>query len=636
MFFRLKNSNSGKVLQLTESYRNDRGKSRQKLVVSLGNLPIPRKLWKIVAKAVEDKIHNIIPIPTLFNQHTPEVQEWIDYVYSRYNRKHIKDSNVDTISGNNQKEAWEKPIETIDGVIIDGISHSDTTTLGPELLGYYAWNELRMSDCLRDCGFNDSQINMAALSTISRLSEPMTENAIETDYLFNSSLPELMDFSSSTIGLKDRLYRVSDKLLKNSNFIENHLCKSQNLHFKFNDTIILYDLTNTHFEGICAKNSKAKRGKNKQKRTDCPQIVVGVIFNSEGFELGHKIFDGNQNDSKSLKIMLKEMNKIKGERGDQLSLSFTTPFIILDGGIATKGNLKYLRKNKYDYLVNDSRRSRGNYYDEFKSKADFIKIETSDIKWTVDVKQQIEHYKSSEEEPAYDESILLCCSEGRSLKEEAILSNAEERFLTELHKLKKQIKSGKLKDKEKITKRIGKLEGQHTRIRRYYTIKYNKSNGLTWQRKDEKYNESGELFGCYVLRSNRTDFDSETLWHLYMTLTKAEEGFKILKHNLGLRPNHHQIEFRVEGHVFLTIIAYHLLKFLLYKLELAGVYRSWESIRRLVQTHCYTTIKVPTKNGIIYTIRKAGEPDERQKYIYRMLDVNWKSVPQKREVVKMK
>ena len=136
----------------------------------------------------------------------------------------------------------------------------------------------------------------------------------------------------------------------------------------------------------------------------------------------------------------------------------------------------------------------------------------------------------------------------------------------------------------------------------------------------------------YVLRTSKKDLDPEKLWKLYITLTRAEDGFRMLKGNLGLRPNFHQLENRVDAHVFITILAYQLLQTILYPLRKAGDNRSWETIRRVLETHCYTTILLPTAQGEMHRIRKPGIPDERQSAIYRRLGVDSKRLPVKHSV----
>jgi hypothetical protein len=139
-----------------------------------------------------------------------------------------------------------------------------------------------------------------------------------------------------------------------------------------------------------------------------------------------------------------------------------------------------------------------------------------------------------------------------------------------------------------------------------------------------------------VLRTDRQHLSAAELWSLYMGLTKAEEGFRALKSSLGLRPNYHQLEDRVEGHVFLTVLAYHLLRRVLHTLEEARENRSWETLRTILETHCYTTILLPTRSGRTYRLRRAGQPEECQKAIYRALGIQWDKLPQAKVVAPTK
>jgi transposase len=117
---------------------------------------------------------------------------------------------------------------------------------------------------------------------------------------------------------------------------------------------------------------------------------------------------------------------------------------------------------------------------------------------------------------------------------------------------------------------------------------------VSCKRKEQPYEEQEELLGCYVLRSNKEGLRAEQLWGLYMRLTRAEDGFRALKSDLGLRPNRHHTEDRVDAHVFITVLAYHVLHYILHTLRSHGDTRSWATLKRVLKTHCYTTILVPT------------------------------------------
>ncbi len=219
--------------------------------------------------------------------------------------------------------------------------------------------------------------------------------------------------------------------------------------------------------------------------------------------------------------------------------------------------------------------------------------------------------------------LVLCRSMKRREKEHAMLSKAEQKFIDDIEVFKKRISSGRLKDEKKIHKAIGRLIQKHPRVSRYYDIEYINGN-ISAERKDISIATAYELCGDYVLKTDQT-FEAEVLWQLYMTLLKAESGFRILKGTLGLRPNSHQIEKRVDGHIFITVLAYHLLCWINMKLENTGDYRSWVTLRRMLRTHSIVTTRFPLEDGRTVSVRKASVPDEEQIKIYNLLGINWKN-----------
>ncbi|MEO5367122.1 MAG: hypothetical protein H7831_12405 [Magnetococcus sp. WYHC-3] len=115
--------------------------------------------------------------------------------------------------------------------------------------------------------------------------------------------------------------------------------------------------------------------------------------------------------------------------------------------------------------------------------------------------------------------------------------------------------------------------------------------------------------------------------------SRVEDGFKALKSDLGLRPNRHQTEERVDAHVFISVPAYHLLRNILWTLEQKGDNRNWETLKGVLCTHCYTTILLPTRSGQTHRIRRAGQPEECQKGIYRHLGIAWDKLPRTRTII---
>lgn len=604
MFFRLKKTKSGQVLKLIESYRDEESVPRHRTVASLGDAPIDRGNWKPIAKAVEDRLHGR---DDLIERDLNDVeQQWADRIVrqveseGRWSAKH--------------EAGHTGPV--IDGVLADKVSHTETAELGSVLVGWRTWQKLGMPQLLGTLGFNRAQSDAAAISVMNRLIEPVSEHSL-LDWYRRTCLPELMGNHLRGAG-DDRFYRVSDKLLEHQEAIEAHLRERQRSIFNLKRTVFLYDLTNTHFEGVCKRNPKAKRGMNKQKRNDCPQVVVGMLFDQFGFEMAHKVFEGTMNDGKSLIEMIELFNSASD--GDE------KPIVVLDGGIATRENLKLLRQHGFSYLVNDSRRQRGRYSEQFAEDKEFQVISGREGKAPVSVRLMDDPLNDDEPE----ERIVLCRSEARGAKEEAIVSSAENRFLKELTKLVARVENGRLKDPLKIERAIGRIQAKHRRVQRYYSIELSEQPGgvsLVWNRNDERMKESSDLLGCYVLRTNERSLDEHQLWQLYISLTHAEDGFKAIKSDLGLRPNRHHKEERVDGHVFICVLAYQLLRNILWTLEQKKDNRSWETIKRVLRTHCYTTVLLPTKIGKTHRLRRPGQPDETQKTLYRNLDISWHGLP---------
>ncbi len=207
-----------------------------------------------------------------------------------------------------------------------------------------------------------------------------------------------------------------------------------------------------------------------------------------------------------------------------------------------------------------------------------------------------------------------------------MFSKAEERFLEQAVKLDCRLKNQRLVKAKKVHQAIGRLKTKNPRVQRYYTIElrseHSPREGLLFERKDREVQQHRELFGCYVLRTNRRDFEPEKLWSVYISLTQAEEGFRALKTDLGLRPNFHQLEDRVDGHIFISVIAFHLWKWIRQKLDDASDTRDWVTVRRLLCTHCYATLIVPCESGEVYHVRKPGRPETPQRSLYKIFGVN--------------
>ena len=611
MFFRTKSIKGTPLVQLVESFRNAEGLPRQRVVASLGDVTIPEDQRRLIAKAVE---RQLCGNAELFEAGlTGEAAAWV--------------TRITRIAGRS-KSATNVPAAHVDGVMIDEIQTTNVVELGPQLVALQAWDELNLTSLLESCGMKAPAIATAQLMIANRLIEPLSEWAL-IDWSERTALPELLDIHI-TKSSKDRLYRTSDLLMKHRKVLEKNLRDHEQTLFTLQRSVVLYDVTNTHFEGLCTANPKAKFGKNKQKRNDCRQVAIGMAFDEHGLPLAHEVFEGNMADTSTLEAMLERLD-IRDESTPGLK-----PVVILDAGFASKDNLDLLKKRGYHYLINITRGSRTKY-------ASFFEKETFQELPGRAADQKVEVKKITDPEDK-DSRLLLCRSAQRRLKEVAMISKAEERYLKDLAALQTRIAEGRLKAPDKIEQAIGSLQKKHPRVRRFYQLSHHPGakigkktspGELCARRHDDDMTAALGLCGDYVLKTDK-DLGAPELWNLYMTLLRAENGFKMLKSSLGLRPNFHQTGERVEGHIFISILAYHLLCWIQQRLAEAGDTRDWKTLRRLLGTHSIVTTRLPLKDGRTINLRKATVPDAAQTHVYKLLGINWKTAcpPRKTELRK--
>jgi len=589
MYFRTKTIKGSKLLQLVESYRNTEGQPRQRVVVSLGDAKLPENEMPSIARAVENHLDGHAEL--LPCELSEEATAWVRRILQLAGRS---------------KSARPVCSQTIDGVLVDRVESENIVQLGPQLVALEAWENLGLSPMLQEAGLNASQIATAQLLVSARLIEPTSEWAL-IDWAERTALPELLDLRV-TKSTKDRLYHAGDALFAHRKAIEAGLREREAGLFDSAGSIVLYDMTNTHFEGLCEKNPKARHGKNKQQRNDCRQVAIGMAFDQRGLALAHDVFEGNIAETKTLAHMLDRL-ALPGDQGA------SKPVVILDAGFASKENIALLKERGLGYVVNITRGSRARYAKAF-AEGGFQPVPGRDPQSPVEVKTI-----SDPDDP--EGTLVLCRSALRREKESAMLSRAESRFLADIAALRERIEAGRLKSKEKIERAIGRLQKKHPRATRFYTLRH-VGGTLEATRDEERHAQATGLLGDYVLKTERTLSAAET-WSLYMILLQAEEGFACLKGSLGLRPNFHQLAHRVEAHIFISVLAYHLLTWVRETLRPAGETRDWKTLRRLLSTHSLVTTALPLKDGRVLRIRKPSQPDPEQALLYQKLHINWKA-----------
>jgi transposase len=348
-----------------------------------------------------------------------------------------------------------------------------------------------------------------------------------------SALGELLDIDFGRMPLMT-LYRASDTLMKHRDVIERTLFNRVHDLFGLETIVTLYDLTNTYFEGTAAANPKAQHGRSKEKRSDCPLVTLGLVLDGSGFVRRSQTFEGCAAEAKTLEHMLKDLGAPNGA------------LVIMDAGIATEANLIWLREHGYRYLVVSRERVR-----QFETQT-AIPIETAAGN-TVHI-QRVDDVSNKEVR-------LYCHSEQRQQKEQGINQRFCERLEVGLQKIADGLSKPRAEKRlGKLQERIGRLKEQSRGAGQHYAVELlpdesgEKAVGLRWTKQPRPGTRLTHP-GVYCLRSNEIGWDSEQLWRTYIMLTDLEAVFRSFKSELGLRPVYHHKEIRVDGHLFITVLA---------------------------------------------------------------------------------
>jgi Transposase len=395
-------------------------------------------------------------------------------------------------------------------------------------------------------------------------------------------------------------------LLTHKAFIEKSLREKEADLFCGGHTLFLYDLTNTYFEGVCLKNPLAKRGHSKEKRSDCLLVTLALLVDQRGFPVFTQIYRGNQSEPQTLREVLDRL-----ERDCQ---GLYKPTIVMDRGIAVQDNLDLLRKRQYPFIVIERRQLEKEYVKEFEQAREQFEPMMTSTGNRVYLKKL----------PYDDGTRVLALSEEKKQKEEAMDRLQEDRFIEDLTRLQKSVLKRNIVRLPKVSQKIGRLTERYPAVARYYDINIaeheNEAIDITWSKKPLRQ-ERSSLTGCYVIQTSHKDLSAFEIWQLYHNLTRVEYAFRCLKTDLGMRPIHHQLADRTEAHLFISVLAYHLLIGIETCLREQGDMRQWSTIKKVLCTHTRSTIILHGEENKIYSIRLSSQPEPEQRDIYKKLGI---------------
>jgi transposase len=369
-----------------------------------------------------------------------------------------------------------------------------------------------------------------------RLIDPGSEWRLHRQWFDKCAMADLLG-ADYRLAADDTLYRCLDQLLKYKAELFSHLQQRWKDLFAAEFEVLLYDLTSTYFESDppFGEGDKRRHGYSRDKRPDCVQVVIALILTPEGFPLGYEVLAGNTLDKQTLRPALEGIEKQYGK---------ARRVWVMDRGIPTEEILSLMRTSDppVSYLVGTP-----------KGRLSKLEAELADRPW-----HQIREGVSVKLLPREGECYVFAQSSSRVSKERAIRGRQLKKLWQRLHELRamKRLK------RDALLMKLGAARDQSPSAWRLVAVRVPKARqtvnqeSFTWRLRKKKLREVRRREGRYLLRTNLTEEDPAKLWQYYIQLTQAEEAFKNLKGDLGLRPIYHQKADRIEAHIFVAFLAY--------------------------------------------------------------------------------
>jgi len=590
-------------LKLVESVRTEHG-PRQKQLLNLGDLPIDPSQYRALARRIEDILYgrkSLFPVDAQIEKHARDAA---DKLFAQ---------RAEELNAGEQ--ACYERVDTAQ------IEVSQPRSVGAEYVCHELWKELKVAEALKAQGVSVQVLPVLEALVVGRLIEPASERWTHRWAEQRSALFELAGYPKHRS--LQSYYRGSDVLLHQKDALEQHLSIQEQTLFDLDETVVLYDLTNTYFEGSGAGNAKAAYGKSKERRSDCRLETLALVVDGAGFAKYSKLYAGNQYEADTFQEIITEL-ETKGSQG-------VLGTVVMDAGIATKENLAWLQEKGCTYLVVN----RGKAPDEL--RFDAMRVIRDDASRGVQIEVQSHEHDG--------ELYLAVRSEQKRQKESSMMDRVEQLLTDRLEYYRSGLtKKHRAKRYSKVVEMVGRLKEKYASVASCYDIEVipdagkQKAVDIRWEPKHSRYNRKKSGEGTYVLRTNRRDLSEEQIWETYVMLGRIEEAFKQMKSHLGLRPNFHQKGERVDAHLFISVLAYHIQHAIEYKLRQSGDQRSWRTIRSILSTHQRMSVEYISKddeeNQYHTMVRMNSRIEPEHLEIYTRLGLSGK--PLGRKVLKKK
>ena len=607
MFFKTQtrtNPQTGKLsiyYRLVENYRNALGGVSQRNIMPVGFMDdVSTEELHRIADCLNDRIAGV---QTLFEEN-PTVCQYVDNLYIRL----VKEKRIDRVLNSRESMSkcdWQR-------VDMNTVENREVRELGAEWMCLQTLRRLQIDSHLDDKGWNASDRDLALAHIVCRTVYPASELKTVRYMQENSAICELLGLDAGKV-TKDKLYAISHRLYSEREGLENHLSVKTNELFDLQDKIILFDLTNTYFEGAMRQSNLARHGRSKEKRSDCPLIVLALVVNVEGFIKYSAIYEGNMADCKTLEAMINKLaaattTEPTGKDGKKR-------IVVIDAGIATEDNLKTITDMGYDYVC--------------VSRSDLKKYTVNEDTLPVTVydhrNRPIELTEVQTEDASDSEYYLKVTSPTKTLKEESMNRQFCKRYEEGLASISKGIATkGGVKKYDKVNQRIGRLNQKYPSVHKLYEIELEKNDkdvcvSMTWEKKAQATIDKENSFGVYFLKTSIKEATEKLVWTVYNCIREVESSFRTLKTDLDLRPIYHKTDDASQAHLHLGLMAYWVVNTIRHQLKGAGITSDWRELVRIMNTQKCVTTSVMNDKGQCISIRRCSKPETKAALLYDAL-----------------
>ena len=522
-----------------------------------------------------------------------------------------------------QREAWRKTIEVLDEgsrrqvalFPIGSMPGDDAQVLGIRLnelqlvhprqwgacwLSTILWQQLQLDEFwttrLRASRKGTQWLHVLKTLVAYRLIDPGSEWRLHRHWYEASAMSDLLD-ADFALAEKDTLYRCLDKLVEHKDDLYKFLHARWGELFEASFDVLLYDLTSTYFETDTPRQEQDKRqyGYSRDKRFDCRQVVIALIVTPEGFPLSYEVLAGNTKDSNTLSDFLARIETRYGH---------AKRIWIMDRGIPTEESLKQMRAMGASYLVGTPK---GRLT---KLEKAFLSQPWQRVREGVEVKRLIQG----------EDTYVLAQSAKRINKERAMRQRRLGRYVRRLQELQQQTLT-----RDELLMKVGAAKKDAGRAAGLIKLHLPEKDAVVSAETFYFRLDSAKLRivrrreGRYLLRTNLAGHDPDQLWSFYVQLTEVEQAFKELKHDLSVRPIHHQLESRIEAHIFVAFLAYCLQVTLKAQLRRLAKGLTPREVLDKFKTIQMVDVHVPTADGRELVLSRYTQPEPEHRALLDLL-----------------